>query len=334
VLEGEHLPYTLDYFTEVAKREGFWSDGLTKKIIDNHGSARGMAEVPKKWQKAFTVAHDVSYEWHVRMQAAFQEYTDSAVSKTVNMPNNATVDDVKKAYLLAYDLGCKGITVYRDGSRQEQVMNIGVSEKKEAKKEIVPMTAAGPVVLQPRPRPDVIIGSTQKINTPYGTLYVTINADEKGLFEVFATIGRSGGYTTSFTEAVARLISLALRSGIPVEDVVSQLEGIRSPKVTYDHGERILSVPDALAKALKRQVSGELYKGIQVRMDQYNQKAINGKPELEPEKHIENDSEEHLEDSEEEIVRRGLSPECPQCGMGLSFEEGCVVCHHCGFSEC
>jgi ribonucleoside-diphosphate reductase alpha chain len=268
------------------------------------------------------------------MQAAFQEFTDSAVSKTVNMSNSATVDDVKKAYLLAYDLGCKGITVYRDGSRQEQVMNVGVSEKKDAKKEIVPMEAAGPVVLQPRLRPDVIVGTTQKINTPYGMLYVTINQDEKGLFEVFATIGRSGGYTTSFTEAIARLISLSLRSGIPVEEIINQLEGIRSPKVTHDHGERILSVPDALAKALKRQVSGELHKSIQIRMDHYAQAALSGKKEPEPDRLVENDSEEHLEESETEIVRRGLSPECPQCGMGLSYQEGCVVCHHCGFSEC
>lgn len=314
------------------------SEALVKKIIDNHGSARGIPEIPKKWQRAFTVAHDVTYEWHVKMQSAFQEFTDSAVSKTINMPNNATVEDVKKAYLLAYDLGCKGMTVYRDGSRQEQVMNVGVSEKKEAKKEIVPMTGAGPVVLQPRARPDVIVGTTQKINTPYGTLYVTINEDEKGLFEVFATIGRSGGYTTSFTEAVARLISLALRSGVPVNEVISQLEGIRSPKVTHDHGERILSVPDALAKALKRQISGELYKGIQVRMDHYAQGTLNGKQEPvtdeEHEQVVEHDSEEELEEAEAEIVRRGLSPECPQCGMALSFEEGCVVCHHCAYSEC
>jgi len=333
VLEGERLPYMLDYFMEVAKREGFMSDDLIKKIIENHGSVRGIPEIPQKWQRVFAVAHDISYEWHIKMQSAFQEFTDSAVSKTINMPNSATVDDVKKAYLLAYDLGCKGITVYRDGSRQEQVMNIGMPEKKETKKEILPVSAAGPVVLQPRPRPDVVIGTTQKINTPYGTLYVTINEDDKGLFEVFATIGRSGGYTTSFTEAVARLISLALRSGIPAKEIIAQLEGIRSPKVTHDHGERILSVPDALAKALKRQISGELYKSIQVRMDHFIQ-GVSEDKQGEIKNVIEHDSEEDLEEAEAEIVRRGLSPECPQCGMSLSFEEGCVVCHHCGFSEC
>src|SRR5256884_164110 len=189
VMEGEELPYFLDYFEEVAKREGFWREDLVKKILDNHGSPRGLKDVPEKWQKVFAVAHDVSPEWHVRMQAAFQDWCDAAVSKTINMPREATVEDVKKAYLLAFDLKCKGITVYRDGSREDQVLNIGVAEAdkpKEVRVEVPSETA----VLRPRPRPDVITGRTQKILTGYGALYVTVNEDEKGLFEVFAQIGR------------------------------------------------------------------------------------------------------------------------------------------------
>lgn len=331
VMDGENLPYVLDYFVEVAKNEGFWSEDLLEKIAANHGSVRGLKDVPPEWQKVFEVAHDIAPEWHVRMQSAFQKYTDSAVSKTINMVNDATVDDVKQAYVLAYGLGCKGITVYRDGCRANQVMNVGTPEK--SAREILPTSAAGPIVLTPRPRPDVVAGTTQKVNTPYGTLYVTINEDANGLFEVFALIGRSGGYTASFTEALARMISLCLRSGVPEEEVIRQLEGIRSPKITYDHGERIFSVPDALAKALKRQVAGDLYKGIQVRMDHFS-KNPNGLNEREVDEVGVHDSEEEYEDAEIEVVRRGMSPECPQCGMNIVFEEGCMRCRSCGYSEC
>ncbi|HEX9566295.1 MAG TPA: ribonucleotide reductase N-terminal alpha domain-containing protein, partial [Thermoplasmata archaeon] len=230
VMDGEELPYFLDYFEEVAKREGFWRDDLVQKILDNHGSPRGLKQVPEKWQRVFATAHDVAPEWHVRMQAAFQDWCDAAVSKTINLPREATVEDVKKAYLLAHDLHCKGITVYRDGSREDQVLNIGVAEAgkpKEVRVEVPPEPAA----LRPRARPDVITGRTQKILTGYGALYVTVNEDEKGLFEVFAQIGRGGGYTASFTEGIARLVSLCLRSGVPVDEIIDQLEGIRSPRI-------------------------------------------------------------------------------------------------------
>src|SRR5438876_140205 len=213
VMDGEELPYFLDYFEEVAKREGFWRDDLVQKILDNHGSPRGLKEVPEKWQRVFATAHDVAPEWHVRMQAAFQDYCDAAVSKTINLPREATVEDVKKAYLLAYELKCKGITVYRDGSREDQVLNIGVAEA-EKPKAIRVEVPPEPAALRPRARPDVITGRTQKILTGYGALYVTVNEDEKGLFEVFAQIGRGGGYTASFTEGIARLVSLCLRSRV------------------------------------------------------------------------------------------------------------------------
>src|SRR5467141_506455 len=158
VMDGDELPYFLDYFEEVAKREGFWRDDLVQKILDNHGSPRGLKDVPEKWQRVFATAHDVSPEWHVRMQAGFQDYSDAAVSKTINLPREATVEDVKKAYLLAYELKCKGMTVYRDGSREDQVLNIGVAEaeKPKAIHVEVPAVPAEPAALRPRPRPDVI----------------------------------------------------------------------------------------------------------------------------------------------------------------------------------
>src|SRR5213594_92688 len=323
VMEGEELPYFLDYFEEVAKREGFWREDLVKKILLNHGSPRGLNEVPEKWQRVFATAHDVPPEWHVRMQAAFQDWCDAAVSKTINLPREATVEDVKKAYLLAFDLHCKGITVYRDGSREDQVLNIGLAEA-EKPKAIHVEVPPEPAIVRPRARPDVITGRTQKILTGYGALYVTVNEDEKGLFEVFAQIGRGGGYTASFTEGIARLVSLCLRSGVPVDEIIDQLEGIRSPRIAVDHGERVYSIPDAIAKAIKRHI-GMQKTGVQPPVETYDE--LGGAVETDIE--MEKESRDAAE-----LLRKGLNPECPECGKSLVFEEGCVKCHSCGYSEC
>src|SRR5205809_1545549 len=322
VMDGEELPYFLDYFEEVAKREGFWRDDLVKMILDNHGSPRGLKEVPEKWQRVFATAHDVAAEWHVRMQAAFQDWCDAAVSKTINLPREATVEDVKRTYLLAFDLHCKGITVYRDGSREDQVLNIGIAAEKPTAVHVeVPSETA---VLRPRPRPDVITGRTQKILTGYGALYVTVNEDEKGLFEIFAQIGRGGGYTASFTEGIARLVSLCLRSGVPVDEIIDQLEGIRSPRIAVDHGERVYSIPDAIAKAIKRHI-GMQKTGVQPPVETFDE---NGGA-VETDVELEKESRDAAE-----LLRKGLNPECPECGKSLVFEEGCVKCHACGYSEC
>jgi ribonucleoside-diphosphate reductase alpha chain len=331
VMDGTHLPYVLDYFIEDAKRGGWWRDDLLDRILKNGGSCRGLREVPEKWQRVFSVSFDVVAEWHVRMQAAFQESCDAAVSKTINLPTHATVDDVTRAYLLAYDLGCKGITVYRDQSRTDQVLNVGVSgkEKGEAKAEVkevrveVPQSPSPPQPLKPRPRPDVITGRTQKVMTGYGAIYITINEDDQGLFEVFAQSGRGGGYTASFTEGLARLVSLCLRSGIPVDEIIDQLEGIRSPRIAYDHGEHVLSIPDAVAKAIKRHIGAQAV-GVQKPVESFEE--LGG---------VETDSESDKEVADDQaIVKAGLNPDCPECGRVLVFEEGCVRCHSCGYSEC
>ncbi len=324
VMEGEELPYFLEYFEEVAKREGFWREDLVQKILENHGSPRGLAEVPEKWQTVFAIAHDVAPEWHVRMQAAFQDYCDAAVSKTINLPREATVEDVKRAYLLAFELKCKGITVYRDGSREDQVLNIGVAEGEKAREVKVAVSPEAPVALRPRPRPDVITGRTQKILTGYGALYVTVNEDDKGLFEVFAQIGRGGGYTASFTEGIARLVSLCLRSGVPVDEIIDQLEGIRSPRIAVDHGERVYSIPDAVAKAMKRHI-GMQKTGVQPPVETFDE--LGGAVETDVE------LEKEARDVEE-MLKKGLNPECPECGKQLTYEEGCVKCLSCGYSEC
>ena len=336
VMDGTHLPYVLDYFIEVAKAEGWWREDLLDRILKNGGSCRGIPEVPRKWQDAFAVSFDISSEWHVRMQAAFQEGSDSAVSKTINLPSDATAEDVKKAYLLAYELRCKGITVYRDGSRQNQVLNVGVSEKlqggaQEMKVEVSAPTT--PLTIKPRPRPDVITGRTQKILTGYGALYVTINEDEQGLFEIFAQTGRGGGYTASFTEGIARLVSLCLRSGVPAEEIIDQLEGIRSPRLVIDNRERIFSIPDAVAKALKRHI-GASPAGVQASVDAFPPNGVANGGEPAP-AHGTVDMDSELErESVGAIVKSGLNPECPECGRVLTYEEGCVKCLSCGYSEC
>ncbi|TLZ97699.1 MAG: TSCPD domain-containing protein [Methanobacteriota archaeon] len=230
--------------------------------------------------------------------------------------------DVKRAYLLAFDLHCKGITVYRDGSREDQVLNIGIAAEKPTAVHVeVPSETA---VLRPRPRPDVITGRTQKILTGYGALYVTVNEDEKGLFEIFAQIGRGGGYTASFTEGIARLVSLCLRSGVPVDEIIDQLEGIRSPRIAVDHGERVYSIPDAIAKAIKRHI-GMQKTGVQPPVETFDE--LGGAVETDVE--LEKESRDAAE-----LLRKGLNPECPECGKSLVFEEGCVKCHACGYSEC
>jgi ribonucleoside-diphosphate reductase alpha chain len=326
VMEGEQLPYSLAYFEDVAKREGFWTPDLVHRVLENGGRARGISGVPQKWQRVFAVSFDVAAEWHVRMQAAFQDSSDSAVSKTINLPREATVEDVKKAYLLAHELKCKGITVYRDGSREDQVLNVGVAGAEKASMEAVAKLAATAetIITRPRRRPAVITGRTQKILTGYGPLYVTVNEDDKGLFELFAQIGRGGGYTASFTEGLARLVSLCLRSGVPVDEIIDQLEGIRSPRLALDHGERIFSIPDAIAKAIKRHI-GMQRTGTVPPIDSFDAE-VGSVP-------VDDEIEKEAQQAPD-LVKRGLNPECPECGRTLILEEGCAKCRYCGYSEC
>ncbi len=307
----------------------------------------------------FVTAHDIDPFFRVKMQGTLQQYVDSAISSTVNLPQDIDVDTVKEIYQYGWEQGCKGITVYRESSREgilisddgddgqaeaadadpgqtEATAQATVTET-ETREQASPPAEVSQPQTTPRPRPDVVMGTTQKIETGYGSLYVTINEDERGLFEVFAQIGRGGGYTASFTEAVARLASLCLRSGIDVEEVVEQLEGIRSPKIAWDHGDRIYSVPDAMATALNRQLSGEFRKSIQARVDTFaegpgtgaNSESVPVKTDTELEKEHRSEDE-----SVREMVSSGMSPECPDCSAMLVFKEGCVKCDQCGYSEC
>ncbi|RLJ03275.1 MAG: adenosylcobalamin-dependent ribonucleoside-diphosphate reductase [Candidatus Aenigmatarchaeota archaeon] len=290
---GTELVEVNPFFEKMCKEEGIYSEELMRKVASTT-SIQDMEEIPERIRRLFITAHDVTPEQHIRIQAAFQKYTDNAVSKTINFPNSATVDDVREAYLLAYKLGCKGVTVYRDGSREVQVI-----------------TTVKRKTLRPRPRPKTIKGATQEIRTGCGDLYVTINEDENGLFELFAQMGKSGGCIASFTEAVARLISLSLRSGIDPNEIRKQLAGIRCPRPSWENGTPIQSCADAIEKAMARYMRGEATT-TQAKVESFIKK----------------------DEGNEAIIKKGISPECPECGEMLEFSEGCVVCRACGYSEC
>ncbi|MFH1368521.1 MAG: vitamin B12-dependent ribonucleotide reductase [Elusimicrobiota bacterium] len=316
VLDNQEMMEINPFFEQSAKDMGFHSDGLMGRIAER-GSIKEFKEIPEKTRKVYTTSHDISPEDHIRMQAVFQKYTDNAVSKTVNFSHSATRDDVASVYMLAYKLGCKGVTVYRDGSRDVQVLNIGSAPAgKDGKMEFKER--------RPRHRPKVTHGSTLLMNTGCGKMYVTVNEDEQGACEVFTQLGKSGGCTASQAEAVSRMISLALRSGISQEEIVFQLKGIRCPSPTLAEGGAILSCADAIAKALenyqKERVIPDLFSG--------DTKAIPATTVIEAKKSSGTGGNLNKRD----FV--GSCPQCPECGEMLEFGEGCVVCRSCGYSKC
>ncbi len=294
VLDRDKLIEIHPIFLDTAKKRGFYSDELIDKLIDK-GSIRDFEEIPEDVRKVFVVSHDISPEWHIKMQSAFQKYIDNAVSKTINFPNNATVEDIYNSFILAYKEGNKGITVYRDGSRQEQVLNIGRVDEGTSDTSVKDIKVER--VLKPRERPVLTQGETRKIKTGCGNLYVTINWDETGLCELFANMGKAGGCAASQTEALSRIISMCLRSGVEPQYIVKHLKGIRCHKPFGFGDERILSCADAIARALEAKITDSNIEGRKM--------------------------------SEKEYVGA-----CPDCGGDLVIEEGCAVCKCCGYSEC
>ena len=277
--------------------------------------------MPEDIKRIFVTAHDIAPEWHVRMQAAFQKYVHNATSKTINFPHEATIEDVRKAYLLAYQLDCKGITVYRDKSREEQVLNIGSSDSKKDAEALEAVVSDFKKEIAPRPRPEVIIGTTTKVSTGCGNLYVTINVDEEGNpFELFTQMGKAGGCAASQLEALGRLVSLAFRSGIEVKSIMEQLRNIRCPSPSWEKGQRIFSCADAIARVVERRL--------------INKKAPGAALESTPiaMKHAHNDEPVISEISSGS--RGDIVGVCPDCGGALRHEEGCMKCHACGFSKC
>jgi len=329
VMDGAELLEVNPVFERVAKEKGFYSDDLMKDIAE-HGGCTGVSVVPEDVQRVFVTAHDITPEWHIRMQAAFQKYTDNAVSKTVNFPHSATREDVKKVYMMAYKSGCKGVTIYRDGSRDEQVLSTGATDKARkaaAAGQHVTVASASPELAEekkPRNRPLLTHGVTQKLPTGCGNLYITINEDEEGICEVFSTMGKSGGCAASQSEAVSRMVSLALRSGISIDSIIKQVKGIRCPSPAWGEGGSILSCPDAIARALERYT-----KDAVSHQQHHKPRAAAAAPQATV-GYVSNDgcaqggNKNHL----------GLCPECPDCGSLLEFGEGCAFCRGCGFSKC
>ena len=317
VMDGDELIEVNPLLRRRLEERGLYSDELMKKVIAQ-GSLQHIEEIPQDIKDVFVCAHDVSPQWHIRMQAAFQKHTDNAVSKTVNFPHSATREDVDKVYRLAYELGCKGVTIYRDGSRGSQVLNIG-KVSKEAKSDEVPQAAPCPAQqqnrLEPRPRPAVTMGITEKVKIGCGNLYVTVNYDENGICEVFTNTGRHGG-CPSQSEATARLVSIALRSGIDVQTIIGQLKGIRCPSTIRQPGMTVTSCPDAIARAIEQvmrsQNGGQMPSAVQEMERELNQGA----------------QEEEMDHS---IAGMRF---CPECGAPVVHEGGCVICRQCGYSKC
>jgi len=306
--EGDTLVEVNSMFEKVARSRGFYSESLMKKIAEK-GSVQELMEVPEDVRRVFVTSHDITPEWHVKIQAAFQKHVDSAVSKTVNFKHDATEKDVEEVYRLAYELGCKGVTIYRDGSRDKQVLNIA-GTKDLQKKNLIDNGTLDHSIIVPRKRPQIMEGKTIKIKTGDGDLFVTINQDDDGNpFELFATMGKSGGVNSAHTEAIGRLISLCLRSGIDPDLIIKQLKGIMSNKPIGFGLNRILSAPDAIAKAM------EIYLKPQLDLDFDNEKNLENESLISDENKVEYDV-------------------CEECGGPVEHEGGCAVCRDCGNSEC
>jgi len=282
-------------FEKIAKERGFYSEELMQKIAE-HGTLHDIAEVPVDIRNVFVTSHEITPEYHIQMQSAFQQYTDNAVSKTVNFSNSATIEDVEKVYMLAYESGCKGVTIYRDGSRDEQVLTTGKKEETVTTIAATPLEADRKAVK--RERPKALKGCTHQMQTGCGPLYITVNEDENGLFELFTTMGKAGGCAASQSEAIGRMVSLAWRSGVQARQVVKQLLGISCHCPSGFGDNRVTSCADAVAKAIQNHMLDGGY------------------------------------DVDAEAIIRHERGACPECGGIVEHEGGCSVCHVCGYSEC
>ena len=293
---------------------GLYSDALMKRI-SQEGSLAHIEEIPDSIKKVFVCSHDVSPYYHIKMQAAFQKHTDNAVSKTVNFPHDATQDDVRDVFMLAYELDCKGVTIYRDGSREGQVLSIGRVNREDNSDALVCDACEGAPLpeIYPRPRPEVTWGVTERMKTGCGNLYVTVNYDENGICEVFTSTSKAGG-CPSQSEATARLTSVALRSGVALDEILTQLRGIRCPSTIRQSGMKCTSCPDAIARVISRTAEKIQKDGINLPKP-IHQAIVGGEV-----------ASAHTADR--------CMKFCPECGEKLEHEGGCVSCRGCGYSKC
>lgn len=367
---GVLMPDVNQDFVDIARREGWFSEALMERIATE--GRIDFPEVPERWQRVFVTANHIAPEWHIRMQAAFQAHNDSAISKTCNFANDASEEYVEQIYRLAYQLGCKGVTVYRDGSRDMQVLSTGST----AQKVVEQATSSGAATIrdeqpgladreelidtrtrladlasqlteteaeverlrrtvhelesenlqrrQKRSRPELLRGAVRRLTTPLGDLYVTITEDDKGQpFEVFMSLGKAGGALMADVEAIGRLISLSLRSGVPVQAIYRQLRGISSDRAIGLGAQKVLSVPDAVGIALERYMSDK--QGVQQELLD-----LGHAPAPQPSVPVAHQAEQMMLGG----MPHTLAGACPDCGSQLEYAEGCVKCHVCGFSEC
>jgi len=319
VMDNDELVEVNPIFEEMAKKEGFYSIDLMKKIAEK-GGVHDITEVPKHIRDVFVTSHDITPEWHIKMQSAFQKYTDNAVSKTVNFGNSATRADVENAYMLAYKEGCKGITIYRDGSRDVQVLSI----KKEAKEAPRHEVHIHPdEIIAPRKRPDVTTGRTEKVLTGCGSLFVTVNEDEEGICEMFTRMGKSGGCINSYSEAIGRLVSLSLRAGVKIESIIDQMRGVRCPVPLGIGKNAVLSCPDAIGRVLEHYIGKDSGNG-----------AASSNPYMAADPAPIATPALKAAESKQGSMDMGVCPECPECGHMIEFIEGCLTCRGCGYSKC
>ena len=312
VMDNTRLVEGNPYFEAVARHEGFYSTELMEQLAET-GSLEQL-DVPQWVREVFRTSHDITPEWHVRMQAAFQRHTDNSVSKTINFPHDATKDDVAEAYLLAYETGCKGLTVYRDGSKSEQVLSTGDTGR-QATQELAP------AIRTPRERPRQIQGITERVRTGHGNMYITINFDEEQQpFEVFGTLGKAGGCDSAQLEAISRLVSLALRSGISPQEVIDQLRGITCCPA-WDDGTLVRSGPDAVALALERRWNTD-----QEALPAPGADAMQLSFIADPQHSHGNGNGNAASDYQ--------ARKCPDCNGTLHYQEGCVMCASCGWNKC
>jgi ribonucleoside-diphosphate reductase alpha chain len=365
-VKDESLDRTLTFinpkFEEAVKGESLWSDELREKVAE-HGTVRDIVELPKHIKDAFGTAHEIHHNWHIKMQSVFQKYTDNAVSKTINMQNSATPNEIKQAYLLAWETGCKGATVFRDGCKDAQVLNLGIKDEKG--EEITPRVWT---------RPMKVSGSTYKINTPVGTAFITVNHDElRNPIEVFINIGKAGSDVQAMAEALGRVISKSLKFGTELNPkekavaIIDQLRGIGGRRSIGFGPNKILSLPDAVAVALSThfgvrvngigvyetqesesqeqgddlQANGEQINGDWMASEGDGGKAVD---KVEGSDVVGVVGESQIAESvsvgsasfESSYVQSKPSGDiCPTCGASSMFyQEGCVKCLSCGHSEC
>lgn len=372
VMDDQRLVEVHPIFERVIKERGLYNEELMKQVIQR-GSIQGIPGLPGDIKNVFVTSHDISPQWHIKIQAAFQKYTDNAVSKTVNFPAEATREDVEKVYMMAYETGCKGVTIYRDGSREQQVLNKGTEEKKPPEEKVPePLLGGEAEKIKPRARTSITYGNTEKVKIGCGNLYITVNSDDTGICEVFTNLGRAGG-CPSQSEATSRLISMALRSGIDVKSIIEQLKGIRCHstlrQMAHNKEIKVLSCPDAIGKALQRSISANGNHGDNTKANpgETSDKKGPGNPGgdaggngngisdvikktyLNEEEDIPyscggcsgcgDDDKGTGAMTREDCGEHGTKPKggaatCPECHSKLEHEGGCVICRTCGYSKC